>query len=601
MRPHAHGDAGDGGRISRRWPGGCSRRRSAAGAEAADAIAVAGDSLSIEVRNGALEQAERAEGDRPRPARADRPAAGLRLVERHPRRDHRRDGRARGRDGARGAGGPLVRARRARASWRAAGTPPRSTSRTPRRCPPPDALQAAALAAEAAALAVPGRQQDGRRRRRLVGARGCTSPPSNGFSGGYARTGHSLQAVAICGEGTAMERDYAFEGRSPPRRPARPGRGRPARRRAHGGAGRRRQAADRRLSGPLRRAGRLRADRPPGAGDQRRRRRPRRELAQGRAWAKRVLPARHRPRRGPAPPAHRRLAAVRRRGAAGRAPRAGRGRRPEGLDARPRHRAPARAARAPATPARGTSAPPSPSAGNLALTPGPRRPRRRSSPRWAPGLLVTSLIGASINPTTGDYSRGASGFWVENGRDRAAGERMHHRRQPPRHAARRSARPTTRCRIARAAGAEPPRRRAGHCRKLTSRSSRRRRGRRARSRSRRVGRPGEVREKPGGSGRSARSTSRSTGCCAPAPPRGAARLRLALGGERGRPRAPARLAARRVFIVDPIDGTRAFLAGEPAWALSLAVVEAGRPVAGVVHLPALGRTYAAAAGQAARG
>ena len=31
------------------------------------------------------------------------------------------------------------------------------------------------------------------------------------------------------------------------------------------------------------------------------------------------------------------------------------------------------------------------------------------------GLLVTSLIGASINPTTGDYSRGASGFWVENG------------------------------------------------------------------------------------------------------------------------------------------------------------------------------------------
>ena len=31
------------------------------------------------------------------------------------------------------------------------------------------------------------------------------------------------------------------------------------------------------------------------------------------------------------------------------------------------------------------------------------------------GLLVTALIGASINPTTGDYSRGASGFWIENG------------------------------------------------------------------------------------------------------------------------------------------------------------------------------------------
>jgi PmbA protein len=31
------------------------------------------------------------------------------------------------------------------------------------------------------------------------------------------------------------------------------------------------------------------------------------------------------------------------------------------------------------------------------------------------GLLVTSMIGSSINPTTGDYSRGAAGFWVENG------------------------------------------------------------------------------------------------------------------------------------------------------------------------------------------
>ena len=31
------------------------------------------------------------------------------------------------------------------------------------------------------------------------------------------------------------------------------------------------------------------------------------------------------------------------------------------------------------------------------------------------GLLVTSMIGSSINATTGDYSRGASGFWVENG------------------------------------------------------------------------------------------------------------------------------------------------------------------------------------------
>ena len=31
------------------------------------------------------------------------------------------------------------------------------------------------------------------------------------------------------------------------------------------------------------------------------------------------------------------------------------------------------------------------------------------------GLLVCDMFGPSINPNTGDYSRGASGFWVENG------------------------------------------------------------------------------------------------------------------------------------------------------------------------------------------
>jgi myo-inositol-1(or 4)-monophosphatase len=59
---------------------------------------------------------------------------------------------------------------------------------------------------------------------------------------------------------------------------------------------------------------------------------------------------------------------------------------------------------------------------------------------------------------------------------------------------------------------------------------------------------------------------------------------------------PERLAAGRVFVVDPLDGTRAFLAGEPNFAHSLAIVEAGRVVAGIVHLPKLGRSYAAIAG-----
>jgi myo-inositol-1(or 4)-monophosphatase len=59
---------------------------------------------------------------------------------------------------------------------------------------------------------------------------------------------------------------------------------------------------------------------------------------------------------------------------------------------------------------------------------------------------------------------------------------------------------------------------------------------------------------------------------------------------------PERLLARRVFIVDPIDGTRAYVAREKTWAHSLALTEAGRVIAAVVHLPALGRTYTATAG-----
>lgn len=57
----------------------------------------------------------------------------------------------------------------------------------------------------------------------------------------------------------------------------------------------------------------------------------------------------------------------------------------------------------------------------------------------------------------------------------------------------------------------------------------------------------------------------------------------------------ARLGCERVFIVDPIDGTRAFLAGEAGFAHAIAVVERGKVVAGVVHLPALGQNFTATA------
>ena len=66
------------------------------------------------------------------------------------------------------------------------------------------------------------------------------------------------------------------------------------------------------------------------------------------------------------------------------------------------------------------------------------------------------------------------------------------------------------------------------------------------------------------------------------------------------PDTPDRLTARDVFVVDPIDGTRAFIEGARAWGLSLALVRDGQPIAAVVHMPALERTYTAAAGAGAR-
>ncbi|MFN0115049.1 MAG: 3'(2'),5'-bisphosphate nucleotidase CysQ [Paracoccaceae bacterium] len=58
---------------------------------------------------------------------------------------------------------------------------------------------------------------------------------------------------------------------------------------------------------------------------------------------------------------------------------------------------------------------------------------------------------------------------------------------------------------------------------------------------------------------------------------------------------PARLSCERVFILDPIDGTRAFIEGHAGFAHSLAVAEGGRVTAGVVFLPARNILYAAEA------
>ena len=59
---------------------------------------------------------------------------------------------------------------------------------------------------------------------------------------------------------------------------------------------------------------------------------------------------------------------------------------------------------------------------------------------------------------------------------------------------------------------------------------------------------------------------------------------------------PARLARREVFIVDPIDGTRAFAGGLPDWTISIAVVRDGRPVAAALAEPEARRVFTAARG-----
>ena len=62
---------------------------------------------------------------------------------------------------------------------------------------------------------------------------------------------------------------------------------------------------------------------------------------------------------------------------------------------------------------------------------------------------------------------------------------------------------------------------------------------------------------------------------------------------------PARLDASRVWIVDPIDGTRSFINGRPDWTISVALVEARRPVVAALFAPVSGEFFRAAAGAGA--
>jgi myo-inositol-1(or 4)-monophosphatase len=59
---------------------------------------------------------------------------------------------------------------------------------------------------------------------------------------------------------------------------------------------------------------------------------------------------------------------------------------------------------------------------------------------------------------------------------------------------------------------------------------------------------------------------------------------------------PERLGRRRTFVVDPIDGTRGFIRGEDSWTVSLAVVEDGVAIAGVIFAPVRDEMFEASVG-----
>jgi PmbA protein len=64
--------------------------------------------------------------------------------------------------------------------------------------------------------------------------------------------------------------------------------------------------------------------------------------------------------------------------------------------------------------ARGTASPPSPAATNIWIEPGSASPAELMGDIKS-GFYVTELMGMGVNGITGDYSRGAAGFWIENG------------------------------------------------------------------------------------------------------------------------------------------------------------------------------------------
>ena len=175
-----------------------------AGADAADAVAVRGVAQSIEIRDGKVEESERSEGD----------DVGLRVLV------GRRQAVVSSNDRSADA---KVLAERAVAMARVApedayaglADPALLAKTTPDLdlvdpdMPPVEELERRAAEAEAAALAVRGVTKSGGASA-SVGVGGMVLVTSTGFCGAYLRSSHGIAMTAIAGEGTAMERDYDF-------------------------------------------------------------------------------------------------------------------------------------------------------------------------------------------------------------------------------------------------------------------------------------------------------------------------------------------------------------------------------------------------------
>ncbi|TQS70324.1 TldD/PmbA family protein [Rhodobacteraceae bacterium] len=383
---------------------------SRAGATSADAMAVDGTAVAIDVRQGALEQAERAEGVE----------IGLRVL-------------VDGRQACVSASDHSTRtitemAERAVTMARLAPEDPYVGLADPSQLaqdwdiaaleledpssdPSAGALEEDARRVEAAALAVDGITQVSAAAASFSRQR-VQMAASNGFSGHYNRSSRSISAVAISGDGLTMERDYAGESRifqSDLPSPEEIGRLAGERTVARQNPRRPKTGAypvllDERISASL--ISHL-LSAVNGS-----------SVARGASWLRgamgeQVLPEGLSLHENP-----HRIRISRSRPFDG-----------EGLATRPRmivengilkswtlDLATARKLGLESTgnASRGLSSPPSPAAGNIALTQGTKS-REALMAEMGTGLLVTSFIGATINPNTGDYSRGANGFWIENG------------------------------------------------------------------------------------------------------------------------------------------------------------------------------------------